>query len=62
MKIVILIIIIILDIHFGTYTQKYILLLSVIHSQPTHTLVICNQATGFTSVNHHQAMTETFEN
>jgi hypothetical protein len=27
------------------YMQKYILLLSVVQSQPTHTLGTCNQAT-----------------
>jgi hypothetical protein len=34
---------------------KYILLLSVVQSQPTHTLAIHNQATGFSSKSHHQA-------
>jgi hypothetical protein len=34
----------ILDISVGMYMQKYILLLSIVQSQPTHTLAIRNQA------------------
>jgi hypothetical protein len=51
----------ILDIPVGMM-QNYILLISVIQSQPTHALVICNQATSFSSISHHQALTEKYEN
>jgi hypothetical protein len=45
----------ILDIPVGMYMQKYILRLSVVQSQPTHTLATRNQATGISSKSHHQA-------
>jgi hypothetical protein len=41
--------------------QKYILLLSILQSKPAHSLVICNQATGFSSTSHHQAMKENWK-
>jgi hypothetical protein len=37
------------------YSKKNIVLLSVVQSQPTHTLATRNQATGFSSNSHHQA-------
>jgi hypothetical protein len=39
--------ILILDIPVDIYMQKYILFLSVVESQPTHTLATRDQATGF---------------
>jgi hypothetical protein len=48
--------------HFRWFTgAKYILLLSIVQSQPTHTLATCNQATGFSSNSHHQVITETMK-
>jgi hypothetical protein len=47
--------ILILDIPVGMYMQKYMLLLSVVQSQLTHTRATCDQATGFSSKSHHQA-------
>jgi hypothetical protein len=54
--------ILILDVPVSTHMQKYISLVSIVQSQPTHTPSTRNQATGFSSKAIIRPMTETMKN
>jgi hypothetical protein len=54
--------ILILDIPVGMYMQKYILLFSVVQSQPTHTLATCDQVPVSAQRAIIRPMTENYEN
>ena len=44
------------------FMRKYILLFSVVQSQPTHTHVSRDQATGLSSKSHYQVYDRNYEN